>query len=61
MRPEVVGAFRLAMRHEDTAGTLFHPRRPWMAHLPGRLRKHVEKAQKLYARAKRLEAREHVR
>ena len=57
MRPEVVGAFRLAIYHEELAGTLWwgYRKRRWKA---GKHRnKHASKAQKLYAKAARLEAR----
>jgi hypothetical protein len=58
MRPEVAGAFRLALRHEATAGTLWLPRR---LRSNKRATKHYKKAQKLYAKADFLAAREHVR
>jgi hypothetical protein len=49
MRPEVIGAFRLALYHEHLAGTLWWGCRK----RPGRNRKHknkhASKAQKLYA------------
>lgn len=58
MRPEVVGAFRLAIYHEELAGTMWWGRsmkRRW--HATKRAKKHASKAQKLYAKAARLEAR----
>lgn len=56
MRPEVAGAFRLAFKHEETAGLLARPwwRQRWLTE---RQRKHASKAQKLYEKARKLEAR----
>lgn len=54
MRPETVGAFRLALEHERLAdawcGCKQWRRRPVK-------RKHAAKAQKLYERARKLEER----
>jgi hypothetical protein len=57
MRPEVVGAFRLAMKHEEQAGSLWwgYRKRRWKA--SKRATKHANKAQKLYHKAAQLEAR----
>jgi hypothetical protein len=57
MRPEVVGAFRLAMKHEQQAGVYWCDRRRMRRSLDKRCRKHLGKAQKLYARAAMLENR----
>jgi hypothetical protein len=57
VRPEVIGAFRLALYHEQAADALRWPLRKWRWKAKELSRKHTSKAQKLYAKAAKLEAR----